>query len=880
MTTSFAQTNFYSNGSNNINLLTSWTANSDGSGGNPTNFTTANQIFNVQNGHLMTASGAWVVSGTGSKVIIKTGGQITSGLFNHTLTLDMETGGNWIHTNTTYSNLVFGSLNSGSTFQMNSTSGFSATKVYPNLTLNFSGSINPGTSSLTVNGNLTMKSGAEFRGTSTGTPTHTIGGDIIIESGGSWTMTNGSGSPTYNIAGTITNSGTINALTANGTSTVNLTGSNSKNLTSGTFGSSQYDFNLTVASGKTVTLSDALTVGGVLTINGSLETNNKSLTLGGTGVIGPLGVLNPGSSSNFADKAVTVQSTSAGTGSIGNASTAISGASNVTIQRYIPANANRAWRLLSVPVSGTQTIGASWQASTWITNTAGGSGFDAQTPGNSMLYFDGSALQGVTATTNRLDDKESYFLFVRGDRSSTNSNATVTATTLSATGTLAQGSITRGFAGTGANFSLIPNPYPCAIDFEQFRTANGSISTYYVWDATLGTVGGYRTVTRADGPVYTEAPGGTDATARYISSGQAFWIDGKTTASFTESMKATGATTNTVFRTANNDESISINLLVKQSPTAYHMYDGIRVDFNSAFSTALNTEDAKKMNNFTENLAIARSGADLAIERRPSITANDTIFLKLWNTGLKEYRFTFQPNNFAAGLNAFLEDQFLNTSSPISLTGETNYDFTVTNVAASQSQDRFRIVFRSSSVLPLSFTTIKGAGKGNAIEVSWTVSNESDVQQYIVEESFDGRSFSQLATVRAKGQDNASYTWLDNNTVKGFNYYRVKSIGFNGEARYTSIVNVKMGMDDQLLSVYPNPLKGNVVNLQLSDLAAGSYTVNVYDNAGRVIASRLLQHQGGSATEQVLIPATASKGVYRLELKGANQRLTQNIILQ
>ncbi|MBK7866207.1 MAG: hypothetical protein IPJ75_03970 [Ignavibacteriales bacterium] len=94
---------FYSKGNDNVNLTASWFSNTDGTGSNPINFTTAGQTFNVQNGHLMTASATWTVSGVGSKVVIKTGGQITSGSFNHSLTLDMESGGTWIHSHTTYS---------------------------------------------------------------------------------------------------------------------------------------------------------------------------------------------------------------------------------------------------------------------------------------------------------------------------------------------------------------------------------------------------------------------------------------------------------------------------------------------------------------------------------------------------------------------------------------------------------------------------------------------------------------------------------------------------------------------------------------------------------------------------------------------------------
>lgn len=44
--------------------------------------------------------------------------------------------------------------------------------------------------------------------------------------------------------------------------------------------------------------------------------------------------------------------------------------------------------------------------------------------------------------------------------------------------------------------------------------------------------------------------------------------------------------------------------------------------------------------------------------------------------------------------------------------------------------------------------------------------------------------------------------------TKGFTCDRVKSVGLNGDVKYTSMVNVKMGLDDELLSVYPNRRRG------------------------------------------------------------------------
>ncbi len=63
-------TKYYSNGNNAPNLVNSWWTNTNGTGSNPLNFTTASDTLIIQAGHTMTTTATWTVSGTGSSVQI------------------------------------------------------------------------------------------------------------------------------------------------------------------------------------------------------------------------------------------------------------------------------------------------------------------------------------------------------------------------------------------------------------------------------------------------------------------------------------------------------------------------------------------------------------------------------------------------------------------------------------------------------------------------------------------------------------------------------------------------------------------------------------------------------------------------------------------
>ena len=63
-------TAFYYKGTGNINSLSSWGSNPDGTGTSPTSFTLASQSFNIANTTNVTLSGSWSVSGANSKIIL------------------------------------------------------------------------------------------------------------------------------------------------------------------------------------------------------------------------------------------------------------------------------------------------------------------------------------------------------------------------------------------------------------------------------------------------------------------------------------------------------------------------------------------------------------------------------------------------------------------------------------------------------------------------------------------------------------------------------------------------------------------------------------------------------------------------------------------
>ncbi len=594
---------------------------------------------------------------------------------------------------------------------------------------------------------------------------------------------------------------------------------------------------------------------------------------------------------------------------------AISG--NVTVERFIGSpSAKRAYRLLTAPLRGNtgNSIFDTWQngrinmpgVGTWITAPVTPSfinGIDGNSPGYSLqkIVVPGGNLTGVgntkstllfNNTTGTIAGNNSYFLFVRGDRIVAQT-AGAGSTTLRATGTLQTGDQRFSLNTASGGLTLVGNPYASPVSFNALATdpANTSITkNYYFWDPNKGvssSVGGYISVSRdIDGVRYNIVPpnSGNETYTTDIQSGQAVFLvtangsDGFIT--FREAHKS-GTVLNTVFRNGTHSEKMSIGLSLVEGSTITSL-DGTLARYNNGYTAAVGAYDVNKLTNAGENIYLYRDGFLLAIESRPLVDDADTLFIRTSNLATKSYQLIFTPEAFdAPGLTAFIEDKYLHTSTPISLNNVTTLSFSVnTAIAGSAVTDRFRLVYKQNAVLPLSFTQIKAYEKGSSIQVEWNMGNEQNIKQYEIEKSADGSTFAQAGSQSPRGRINRdNYAWIDVSPMQGNNYYRIKAIEKSGSFRYSQVVIVKLSKGVGSIGVYPNPISGNVMNLQLVNQPKGKYAIQLFNNLGQEVYRSEFNHAGGSSAQTIQLSYKVVRGIYQLQVTNGDNRDTQKVIL-
>ena len=168
--------------------------------------------------------------------------------------------------------------------------------------------------------------------------------------------------------------------------------------------------------------------------------------------------------------------------------------------------------------------------------------------------------------------------------------------------------------------------------------------------------------------------------------------------------------------------------------------------------------------------------------------------------------------------------------------------------------------------------------------LGWSTSSEINTSHFVIERSSDGSQWTPLAEVSAAGNsvEKINYSYMDRNLPLSREksqvfYYRLQMVDLDGKWSYSDVrgVNFKRVQLASLVEIYPNPAT-EILNVDISgmDLNAGQIILNIYDNAGRQMASKVLT---GSGIEPVVV-SQFPKGTYHVTLIQESQLFRKTFI--
>jgi Secretion system C-terminal sorting domain len=164
----------------------------------------------------------------------------------------------------------------------------------------------------------------------------------------------------------------------------------------------------------------------------------------------------------------------------------------------------------------------------------------------------------------------------------------------------------------------------------------------------------------------------------------------------------------------------------------------------------------------------------------------------------------------------------------------------------------------------------------NSVNIFWKTDTEEELNFFEVEKSINGIDFETLQQVAAFGDANAHfYTQNDKNPNLPQSYYRLKMYKKDASFIYSAIKMVNFEQNQQLVSVYPNPNNGKLLNVQLNQFYE-NLQISISDVTGRKIWIGQYNQVGNLLT----INPNLSAGVYALQLQSDNYQQTIKIVVR
>jgi hypothetical protein len=164
------------------------------------------------------------------------------------------------------------------------------------------------------------------------------------------------------------------------------------------------------------------------------------------------------------------------------------------------------------------------------------------------------------------------------------------------------------------------------------------------------------------------------------------------------------------------------------------------------------------------------------------------------------------------------------------------------------------------------------------VKLQWSLSDEKNINSYILEKSSNGRTWNQLSSIPASNsQTNVTYEFDDHNIDGTTNYYRVKVIRSNNSFFQSDMKKIVLHNFTQLL-FFPNPAS-NYLNISIQSEATANAKIVLTDMSGRTVVERNIVVQQGNNQINMPFNKSLAPGIYNASVLMNNEMVKQKIVV-
>lgn len=239
---------------------------------------------------------------------------------------------------------------------------------------------------------------------------------------------------------------------------------------------------------------------------------------------------------------------------------------------------------------------------------------------------------------------------------------------------------------------------------------------------------------------------------------------------------------------------------------------------------------------------------------------------------------TSNVQDYVVDITDFVQDWInspeTNYGMMLKLVTEQYYNSMIFNsgLAADELKPRLEICY-NKGVLPVLLKNFRGSLLNNAVNLSWSVLDGTQVSSIIIERSFNGNSYTTIGNITSKNTSTEfTYTFTDNSLPSSATkiFYRLKLVEKNGQHQYSGIVAFSLTNSNNTgLHIMPNPAKDKI-QLSFEADSSASADIAIVNAQGQNV--RLFKYQVEKGNNNIPLNhlGNLSSGLYivRVNLNG------------
>lgn len=181
-------------------------------------------------------------------------------------------------------------------------------------------------------------------------------------------------------------------------------------------------------------------------------------------------------------------------------------------------------------------------------------------------------------------------------------------------------------------------------------------------------------------------------------------------------------------------------------------------------------------------------------------------------------------------------------------------------------------VHAGANIVPVELVSFAASTNGNAVDLSWATSTETNNYGFEIERKAYGGEFSKVAFINGNGTSTKghSYSFRDEGLELGKYTYRLKQLDFDGRYEYSQSIeaDVVTPANYSLAQNFPNPFNP-ATTISFALKADAKVTLKLYDALGKEVKTLV---QGNLAGGQHRVDVTTeglSSGIYLYTIDAA-----------